>query len=382
MAFGVYVHWPFCASKCPYCDFNSHVHDKIDQQAWRNAYAREINHMASLMPDRIVDTIFFGGGTPSLMDVETVSSIIKSIRAAWRFSNDVEITLEANPTSVEAQKFIGFREAGVNRVSLGIQSLRADDLKFLGRTHDVDQAREAISVAQSTFDRFSFDLIYARPQQTISSWRDELREALDMAVGHISLYQLTIEKSTPFYVQHERGDFKIPDQDLAADFYDVTQDILNNAGLPAYEVSNHARSGEESRHNLLYWRSDDYVGIGPGAHGRYNINNTRYASRAHRAPEIWLDLVSQHGHGQHEAEALTSDQSFEEAVMMGLRLREGIPWSRLNKISSTRAESLRSSSAVKRLADEGYIRNGSDILVATPEGMKRLNAVLGYILTE
>jgi putative oxygen-independent coproporphyrinogen III oxidase len=381
MAFGIYVHWPFCASKCPYCDFNSHVHATIDQQKWARAYDREIEYFANLTQGRAVDTIFFGGGTPSLMAPETVASVLSSIHKHLNVSPHVEITLEANPTSVEAQKFVGFRAAGVNRVSLGIQSLRADDLKFLGRTHDVDQAREAISIARNTFDRFSFDLIYARPHQTISSWHDELREALDMAVGHISLYQLTIEKSTPFHVQYARGEFQIPDQDLAADLYDVTQEILNNAGLPAYEVSNHARAGEESRHNLIYWQSDDYIGIGPGAHGRLTLNNIRHATRGHRAPDIWLRQAEDRGHGQHDFEILSDHQSFEEMVMMGLRLSLGISWDKLSRTSPDDCEKLHISQAVKRMVDEGYIVSNQHYLRTTPEGMKRLNAVLGYILT-
>jgi putative oxygen-independent coproporphyrinogen III oxidase len=382
MAFGVYIHWPFCASKCPYCDFNSYVYDTIDQSQWINAYQNEIRHMASLTTGRTVDTIFFGGGTPSLMMPDTVKAVINAVKENWVLSPNAEITLEANPTSVEAKKFVGFREAGVNRVSLGVQSLNETDLKFLGRTHDVDQAKEAVHIARDTFDRFSFDLIYARPHQTVTAWRDELMMALDMAVEHLSLYQLTIEKNTPFHLQYHRGEFQISDQDLAADLYDVTQEILNNAGLPAYEVSNHARAGEESRHNLIYWQSDDYIGIGPGAHGRLTIDSARSATRAHRAPDIWLNRTLEIGHGQHEFESLSIRQSFEEMVMMGLRLRQGIPWSKLVNCSPELAEKLKYSKALTRMINESYLVQNSDDLVTTPEGLKRLNAVLGYILTD
>lgn len=381
MSFGVYIHYPFCVSKCPYCDFNSHVSDTVNQAEWAEAYEREIAFTAEKTKDKIVSTIFFGGGTPSLMKPETVSSIIQSVKKHWRISNDIEITLEANPTSTEAEKFIGFKEAGVNRLSLGIQSLRDQDLKFLGRAHDVAEAKKAIKIASTIFDRFSFDLIYARPEQTLDDWRKELKEALDLAVSHISLYQLTIEKHTPFYTQFQRGDFKILEQDSAADFYDLTQEILGEAGLPAYEVSNHARASEESRHNLIYWRSDDYAGIGPGAHGRLTLSDhVRYATRAHRAPDIWLNRALQNGHGLHEFEVLTPLQNFEEMVMMGLRVREGIAWARLERCNPEKRHALQSSKAYKIMCDEGFLTEDNQGFRATAEGLKRLNTLLSYIL--
>ena len=380
MAFGVYIHWPFCLSKCPYCDFNSHVHDNIDHDRWLVSYLKEIEHAASLTPDRIVDTVFFGGGTPSLMKPETVAAIIDKIRTSWRSANDVEITLEANPTSVEADKFRAFKDAGVNRVSLGIQSLRQDDLKFLGRTHDIKQAKQAIELAATTFDRFSFDLIYARPNQTAEAWVDELKEALDLAVGHLSLYQLTIEQGTPFYVQYQRGEFRIPDQELAADLYDVTQETLEARGLPAYEVSNHARPGEESRHNQIYWRYGDYAGIGPGAHGRLTLPDGKIATRAHRAPDIWLDQVSKQGHGWHASDPINRQQRVLEALMMGLRLHEGVPVQRLRDEYDGDPFEVVDVKKLKTLIDEGLMTDEKETLRTTPQGLKKLNGVLSYLL--
>ena len=380
MAFGIYIHWPFCLSKCPYCDFNSHVHDTIDHDAWLQSYLREIDHAASLTQNRIVETVFFGGGTPSLMKPETVAAIVDRIRTSWRQGNDVEITLEANPTSVEADKFRAFKEAGINRVSLGIQSLRETDLKFLGRTHDTTQARQAIETAASTFDRFSFDLIYARPNQSAEDWKAELNEALDLAVGHLSVYQLTIEQGTPFYVQYQRGEFRIPDQELAADLYDVTQDILEARGLPAYEVSNHAREGEASRHNLIYWRYGDYAGIGPGAHGRLTLPDGKVATRAHRAPDIWLKQVAEQGHGWHQPEAISRSQRVLEALMMGLRLHEGVPLQRLRDEYNGDPFDVIERKKLQTLIDEGLMIDDKETLRTTPQGLKRLNGVLGYLL--
>ncbi len=380
MGFGVYVHWPFCLSKCPYCDFNSHVHASIDHDAWLEAYLKEIEHAASLTPDRIVDTVFFGGGTPSLMKPETVAGIIDKIRSSWRTGNDVEITLEANPTSVEADKFKAFRQAGVNRVSLGIQALNEADLKFLGRTHDTAQARTAIETAAREFDRFSFDLIYARPNQSVDAWQAELKQALEMAVGHLSLYQLTIEQGTPFYIQHERGEFKIPEQELAADLYDATQEILEAAGMPAYEVSNHARAGEESRHNQIYWRYGDYAGIGPGAHGRLTLGDAKQGTRAHRAPDIWLKQVSERGHGWHLPEPIDRKQRTLEALMMGLRLREGVPVARLSEEYAGDPFEVIDRKKLQTLIDEGLMTDEKETLRTTPQGLKRLNGILAYLL--
>ena len=283
--FGLYIHWPFCQSKCPYCDFNSHVAATIDQRRWRDAYLREIERLGAETPGRVLQTVFFGGGTPSLMDADVVADLLAAVRATWPMVNDPEITLEANPGSVEAGKFRAFREAGVNRVSMGVQALRDADLRRLGRLHSVAEARQAFDIARNCFDRVSFDLIYARQDQTLADWQAELREALSMAVDHLSMYQLTIEDGTAFGDRFARGGLKgLPDDDVQADMYAATQDICAEHGMPAYEVSNHARAGAESRHNLIYWRMGDYAGIGPGAHGRLTLNGRRWATVAPRAP--------------------------------------------------------------------------------------------------
>ncbi len=378
--FGLYVHWPFCLSKCPYCDFNSHVQDRVDQDAWRNALLAEIRYYAALMPGRKLTSVFFGGGTPSLMPPDTVAAVIDEAQKLWAFSNDIEITLEANPTSVEAGKFRAFRQAGVNRVSLGIQSLRESDLVFLGRKHNVGEARQAIDIAAATFDRFSFDLIYARPEQTVAAWREELNEALTLSGGHISLYQLTIEPGTAFHTQHARGDFMIPNDMVAGDLYEVTQDILGAAGMPAYEISNHAKPGEESRHNLTYWRYGDYAGVGPGAHGRITLDGQKIATRAHRAPEIWLKNVAAQGHGAHPFEEITPDQRLTEALMMGLRLTEGVPLARLEHESGRTADTFFDPKKIKSLCDEGYLSMANDRITATASGRQRLNALLSYLV--
>lgn len=380
MAFGVYIHWPFCLSKCPYCDFNSHVHDSIDHDLWLKSYLTEIDHAAALTPHRIVETVFFGGGTPSLMRPDTVAAIIEKIRRSWPQGNDVEITLEANPTSVEADKFRAFREAGITRVSLGIQSLRENDLKFLGRTHDIAQARKAIETASSTFDRFSFDLIYARPGQSVADWQAELKEALSLAAGHLSVYQLTIEQGTPFYVQYQRGEFRIPEQELAADLYDATQEVMEAHGLPAYEVSNHARSGEESRHNLIYWRYGDYAGIGPGAHGRLGLPSGKVATRGHRAPDIWLRQVAEQGQGWHTPEPISHEQRALEALMMGLRLKEGVPLARLQEEYGGDPYEVIDRKKLRALIGEGLMAEDEQTLRTTPQGLKKLNGILNYLL--
>ena len=378
--FGIYVHWPFCAAKCPYCDFNSHVAETIDHAAWRTAYAREIHHYAKLTKGRTVTSVFFGGGTPSLMESETAQVVIDEIAKHWSISNDCEITLEANPTSVETEKFRSFRKAGINRVSMGVQSLNEHDLHFLGRKHDAGQARAAIDSAQKVFDRYSFDLIYARPDQTAAAWEAELREAIKLAGDHLSVYQLTIEKGTPFYMQHERGEFKIPDEELAGDLYEVTQAVLEEAGMPAYEISNHARAGQESRHNLTYWRYTDYVGIGPGAHGRLTIDGMKQATRGHRAPDIWLQKVADHAHGSHDFETLTNNDRFVECLMMGLRLEEGVPVGRLEQEGGKPFTDLIVPAKIKALQDEGLLECDGKTIRATQAGLQRLNGVLSYLL--
>ncbi|MDX2028102.1 MAG: radical SAM family heme chaperone HemW [Alphaproteobacteria bacterium] len=376
----VYIHWPFCQSKCPYCDFNSHVAASIDHQAWCDAYARELAYYAQLLPQRRVTSIFFGGGTPSLMEVKTVETILGSIAEHWTMAEDVEITLEANPTSVEAEKFSGFRAAGVNRLSLGVQSLRDEALKFLGRGHDTAQARKAIELAARHFPRFSFDLIYARQGQKLADWEIELREALSLAGEHLSLYQLTIEPNTAFYTLAGRGEkLTAPDPEAAA-MYETTQAILTDAGLPAYEISNHARPGEESRHNLAYWHYDDYIGIGPGAHGRYVLNGGRYATDTHRAPSVWLEHVGKKGNGLRLCDALDDTTSKREVLMMGLRLAEGIAHADWQEKFGSALVNFIAPEKTARLEKEGYLAASAATLQATLAGRQRLDAVLKYLL--
>jgi putative oxygen-independent coproporphyrinogen III oxidase len=372
--FGVYVHWPFCAAKCPYCDFNSHVHrGAFDEADYVAAYEREIAHFARLTPGRTVQSVFFGGGTPSLMAPSSVEAILNSIAKHWRLDAKAEITLEANPTSVEAERFRGYRSAGVNRVSLGVQSLREAPLKALGRLHSVEEAVAAVRLAQSIFPRSSFDLIYARPQQTLEDWEDELTEALWLAQGHLSLYQLTIEMGTRFYDLFRNGKLKMPDEDLSADFFELTQELTQKAGLPAYEISNHARPGQESRHNLIYWRYGEYAGIGPGAHGRLVIDNQRHATAAEKMPFDWQRKVNQRGHGLSTDDILTWEEEGDELLVMGLRLREGIDperFARLSgrKLSDRQVNELKSIGFVETLPN-GFIR-------VTDKGWPVLDAVV------
>nr|WP_162488080.1 radical SAM family heme chaperone HemW [Azospirillum lipoferum] len=378
--FAVYVHWPFCKSKCPYCDFNSHVRERVDHDRWRAGLLRELDHYADLTAGRTVTSIFFGGGTPSLMEPATVGAIIDRVAQRWPVAERLEVTLEANPTSVEADKFRAFRTAGINRVSLGIQALDDASLKFLGRQHNAAEATGAIELAARTFDRFSFDLIYARPGQTVAAWQAELARALDYAVGHLSVYQLTIEEGTAFYPMHARGDLVLPDEDLAGDLYEATQSQLTAAGLPAYEISNHARPGEESRHNLTYWRYGDYVGIGPGAHGRLTLDGEKFATRAHRAPEIWLERVERDGHGASAPDPIDHDARGTELLMMGLRLSEGVWLARLVEESGRTLDDFVEPAALSRLIEGGFLIRDRDRLSATSEGLQRLNAVLSAIL--
>ena len=324
-AFGVYVHWPFCLSKCPYCDFNSHVrHAAIDEERFARAFAREIETTAARVRGREVSSIFLGGGTPSLMQPKTVGAILDAIGRHWDVSRDAEVTLEANPTSVEAARFAGYRAAGVNRVSLGVQALDDASLKELGRLHSAREALDAVAIARRAFARYSFDLIYARPDQAPDAWAGELDLAIKEAAEHLSLYQLTIEEGTPFFGLHAAGKLKTPDEALARALYDVTQEVCDRHGLPPYEISNHARRGAECRHNLVYWRGDEYAGIGPGAHGRLDINGTRHATATEKRPEAWLMRVSANGHGIVTDDVLTSTERADEFLLMGLRLAEGI----------------------------------------------------------
>jgi oxygen-independent coproporphyrinogen-3 oxidase len=378
--FGIYVHWPFCKSKCPYCDFNSHVRERIDHARWRTALLRELEHYAADAKDREVTSIFFGGGTPSLMEPETVAALIGHVRELFPVTKDVEITLEANPTSVEIGKFRAFRQAGVNRVSLGVQSLVADDLKFLGRQHDATQALAAVQMAAKTFDRFSFDLIYARPGQSLEQWRGELDRALEFAAGHISLYQLTIEPGTQFEQAVARGDFRVLDEEHAAELYEATVERLGRAGLGDYEISNFARPGQESRHNLTYWRYGDYIGIGPGAHGRLTIGTGKFATRQHRAPEAWLDLVERDGHATRQRDLVARAERLSELLMMGLRLKEGVPLARIEEESAQPFAQAIDGERLKRLMDGGFLAHAGDRLTATQPGRQRLDAVLAALV--
>lgn len=376
--FGIYVHWPFCEAKCPYCDFNSHVrHGAIDQRAFVSAFEQELAYYAERLPGRTVGSVFFGGGTPSLMEAETVQAILRQVDKLWGLDNDVEITLEANPSSVEAKRFSGFRAAGVNRVSLGVQSLKSDELRFLGRVHSVEQALMAIETARSTFDRLSFDLIYARPGQSVESWREELTQAIDLAADHLSLYQLTIERDTPFAALRDAGKLIPPDVDLAADLYEVTQEITANLGLFAYETSNHARPGAECRHNLLYWRAGEYVGVGPGAHGRIDLPDGRHATAIERHPEKWLGYVAQYGHGQVVDDLLTSEERGDEFLLMGLRLTDGIDLDHFEAMSSREIDPKRIQDLIEHEMIEAVReQTGGRIVRATPKGALVLDAVV------
>ncbi len=378
---GLYFHWPFCAKKCPYCDFNTHVHDTIDQEAWKKSYLRAIDHYAEILPDAHIVSVFFGGGTPSLMPPDTVAAMIAAARSKWKFADDAEITLEANPTSVEADKFKAFRAAGVNRVSLGVQSLKDTDLQFLGRAHSASEALKAIDIARDVFDRTSFDLIYARPAQTLKDWETELNDAVKHTNGHLSLYQLTIERSTPFYMEHAKKKFTMPDDSLAADFYNLTQDILEKAGLPAYEVSNHASPGQESRHNLIYWHYGDYIGIGPGAHGRLTLDGVKNATREHSAPGIWLERVTEHGHGAHPFQPIAPRDRFFEALMMGLRVRGGVALDHLRMVSGMESTEMLDETKLQSARLQGWLAEDTERLRPTREGWLRLNALVPYILS-
>jgi oxygen-independent coproporphyrinogen-3 oxidase len=372
--FGVYVHWPFCLSKCPYCDFNSHVrHSAIDETRFARAFAAELAATAARTGSRVVSSIFFGGGTPSLMQPATVTAILDAIARHWSIARDAEVTLEANPTSVEATRFAGYRAAGVNRVSLGVQALDDAVLKELGRQHSAREALDAVAIARQTFDRYSFDLIYTRPRQSAESWAAELTLAIGEAGEHLSLYQLTIEPDTPFAALHAAGKLAVPDEDAARALYDVTQAVCAQAGLPAYEVSNHARPGGECRHNLIYWRAQEYAGIGPGAHGRLDIAGRRYATATEKRPESWLMRVEGLGHGLVTDEELTREQMADEFLLMGLRLAEGIDPQRYARIAGRPLDPQR----VALLCEQGAIETSADgMLRVTRAGFPVLDAVV------
>ncbi len=376
--FGIYVHWPFCQSKCPYCDFNSHVRQNIDHTVWKDALLSELRHAAQLTPNRSVQSIFFGGGTPSLMAPETVGAIIDEVAKLWRIGNDVEVTLEANPTSIEAGKFAAFNTAGVNRVSMGAQALNDRDLQRLGRMHTATEAIQAFDIAKEKFKRVSFDLIYARQDQSLSDWQAELTKALNLAIDHLSLYQLTIENGTRFGELYDKGKLLgLPDDGLAADMYQATQDICATAGLNAYEISNHAKTGSESRHNLIYWRYGDYVGIGPGAHGRITHDDIKQATEAPRSPEDWLNTVQNKGSSFVITDKISKTDQAEEYLMMSLRLSEGTDLARFKTLSGYELNT----NKIDDLTSLNLVQKTDDRLIATSKGRMILNSVLKELLT-
>jgi oxygen-independent coproporphyrinogen-3 oxidase len=376
----VYVHWPFCRSKCPYCDFNSHVAEAIDQTRWRRALCTEIGHWTDRVGPRRITSIFFGGGTPSLMPPETVAAVLDRIAGCWQVADDVEITLEANPTSAEAAKFAAIAEAGVNRISLGVQALDDDALRFLGREHGAAEAIAAVELARRAVPRFSFDLIYGRPGQTVADWCEELTRALEFAGDHLSVYQLTIEKGTPFYVRHREGDFTLPDDDTGAALYEATNALLDGAGLPAYEISNHARPGGECRHNLAYWRYRDYLGIGPGAHGRLTLDGETRATDAIPAPAGWIDAVEALGHGGRGDTALARGQMITEIVMMALRMTDGVRGDLFESRTGLTLDAAFPPTATARLEDAGLMVRDERGLRATADGRRVLNSLLHELL--
>jgi oxygen-independent coproporphyrinogen-3 oxidase len=375
--FGLYIHWPFCQAKCPYCDFNSHVSREIDQSKWLNAYLTEIDRYAEMLPARVLNTVYFGGGTPSLMQPELVATILQRIRQCWPQANDLEVTLEANPGSVEAGRFQGYAEGGVSRISMGFQALNDADLRRLGRIHTVEEARAAYDIARTYFDRVSFDLIYARQDQSLAEWQKELREALEMAADHLSLYQLTVEQGTAFADRYAKGGLRgLPGDDLSADMYLATQEICDQAGLSAYEVSNHARPGAESRHNMIYWRYGDYIGIGPGAHGRITTDR-RYATEAWSLPERWLQAVEQ-GSGDKSVDALAPQDQANEYLMMGLRIREGIDRTRFEGLAGQEIRS----ETLSHLEEIGMIEPPEARIKVTDQGRMVLNSVISELLVD
>jgi len=376
----IYVHWPFCRSKCPYCDFNSHVAETIDDAAWRDAYLRELNYVKSLTGPRQVTSVFFGGGTPSLMEPATTAAVLGEIGSIWAVSNDAEITLEANPTSVETARLQDFRQAGINRLSLGVQSLDDAALKFLGRQHSVSETRAAIDVAASIFDRWSMDLIYARPGQSPEAWARELSDALAYDPGHVSAYQLTIEKGTPFFTAHRGGGFVLPDDDAGADLYAVTNEGLADHGLAQYEISNYARPGQESRHNLAYWRYRDYAGIGPGAHGRLTLNGSIHATRQIAAPANWLGAVVADGHGTQADDSLDASTVFEEFVLMGLRMNAGIRRVDVAARTGRDFDAVFDATTTGPMIEAGYLQVDDERMWATDEGRLRLNALISALI--
>jgi putative oxygen-independent coproporphyrinogen III oxidase len=380
----IYIHWPFCKSKCPYCDFNSHVRETISYELWAKSYLKEIEFFKATIKGKYIKSIFFGGGTPSLMPPFIVRQIIEKIAEYGSINIDTEITIEANPTSSEAENFEGYKTSSVNRISIGVQALRAADLKFLGREHNVTEAREVIKLAASTFTRFSFDLIYARPNQTINDWMNELKEALSLAVNHISLYQLTIEKGTPFYKMYKEKKFSLPENELAGQLYEVTNNILKNNGLNNYEISNYARIGEESRHNLCYWRYEDYLGIGPGAHSRISFEqngtwNMQAFSQVAR-PESWLQQVDEISTGMQSYNILSKEEILTEILLMGLRLKEGINDTNFKKFFNQDIVNALNIKKLEALQSQNLIEYSASNIKTTAQGFSLLNSILLKLL--
>lgn len=378
----IYIHWPFCVSKCPYCDFNSHVRDSIDEDRWRDALRREIVGWRERFSGEVT-SIFFGGGTPSLMAPSTVEAVLGEVDQSFGIAAGCEITLEANPSTVEAERFRGFRAAGVNRLSLGIQSFDDSALRFLGRAHDASSALSAIETARHTFDRFSFDLIYALPEQTEAEWRDQLDRALDIAHGHLSLYQLTIEPNTGFAGAVRRGAWAPMDDDRAADLFDLTQSLCEAAGLPGYETSNHAAPGQQSLHNLAYWRYGSWIGVGPGAHGRpVQPDGRRFATSNHRKPERWLEAIEAHGQATEDFQPLSAAERAEEAVLMGLRLAEGIDLDRIGRETGLAPDQIIDPEATSAFVDQGLIERRASHLKVLPAGRLLLNAIVSQVIAD
>jgi oxygen-independent coproporphyrinogen-3 oxidase len=380
MNLAIYIHWPFCASLCPYCDFNSHVAQSIDHDAWARAYISELRHWHTQVPDRTITSIFWGGGTPSLMAPHIVEKVLQEIRALWRVDADCEITLEANPGSVEADRLKDFAAAGINRISLGVQSLRDDALKFLGRRHSRAEALAALDIARKTFARTSADFIYALAGQTEKDWQDELQEILNLDLDHLSLYQLTLEPSTPFYHRAQRGETMTAGENAAAAMFEMTQSLCTAVGLPAYEISNHARAVQASRHNLAYWQYDDYLGIGPGAHGRVTLNNIKHSTTTHRAPVIYLKKVSEHGHALHGPKKLSAADMLQECLMMGLRLTTGIPKIRIEYYAQRKFDEIFSTTILQPFMNEQLLWANDNAIGATPTGAMRLNSLTAALL--
>lgn len=377
---GLYIHWPFCLSKCPYCDFNSHVREKIDQGRWKAALLKELKDASQNQQDRHLVSIFLGGGTPSLMDPDTVAALVETAKSYFYTTKDLEVTLEANPSTVEASRFKGFFDAGINRLSLGIQSLDDDALTFLGRRHSAQDALKALEIASTYFSRFSFDLIYARPHQTPESWKAELLKALTFAKGHLSLYQLTIEPQTVFATRFLRGEKMTLEDDPAAFLYEMTEELMDQAGLPAYEVSNYARPSQECRHNLLYWDFEDYIGIGPGAHGRISQGNEKWATTRYKAPETWLEAVETQGSGLQTSQLLSPMEKLHELTLMGLRMTKGLGITRILEETGLELDQAYASQAIHLLEKEGLLKRTDTHLIPTFEGRLRLNSLISFLL--